>query len=217
MTRAHRLFLLSMAACLLLAAGCAERTTTPPEPMVVRGVDYDTVFDAVRDEIGADYDLMVQDREAGIVSTAYRIDPTLLEYPAQDSRSFYRRLESTLHLIRHRVAAGVTEGDDGAVRVVVTAYRQRQAYRAPTVLPIRQQYYAVMDDDVGGTIPVALEGPQRNWENLPDNHDVAIHLYSEIERAVRKRRGDIERPAEKPAGPSGFPEDTPTPEIDEAP
>ena len=170
----------------VVAAGCSSKMPPPPEPLVVQGLSYDTVFETVRTLIDERYELQVEDRQSGIISTHYRFDRTLFEYFGQDSQTFYTRLESTLHLVRHRIAAGLSRQPDGSVRVVVTAYRQRQAYSAPENIPTRMAFYDQFDTRSNALNRTDVEGRQSLWEDQPDNTVLATSLIKTMRKRLNK-------------------------------
>ncbi len=170
----------------LLCMGCRSVPEGPRAPLFVYTHTYDTVFNTIVEVLEKEYDVLEQDRDGGTVSTVYRLDRTLFEAPAQDSFSLYDRVESTLHMCRHRIRVTVDKLEDGGIAVDVQAFRQRQAFRGPQPRPIREVAYDVMDPERGDIDPLALQGMQSRWDNLSDNDALAAVVQRQIRRRLEE-------------------------------
>jgi hypothetical protein len=178
MTRLILMF--TVTATLAALTGCSAQLPPAPQPLVVADRSYDEVFAAAVDVLDDRFELMVRDKDSGIISTTYRID--LL---GGDSHTNYQSWESMLHMTRHCVAVNLKKSGDGSVEVLVTAYRQRQTYSAPVTEPLREANYDILDASANAPDPTALNGPQSRWENQPDNTALAQSVAKQIAHKLK--------------------------------
>ena len=107
---------------LVILAGCAATRAKVTNPMTVRGIDYDKLWQAGIDVISEDFDIPYMNKEEGAVRTTFREGGSLINFWESDASSFKGLIRETFHKTRRMVALNLGEAEGGA-RIEVQVFK----------------------------------------------------------------------------------------------
>jgi len=180
---------------LAVLAGCAATRAEITNPMTVRDVDYDKLWQAGIDVISEDFDIPYMNKQEGSVRTTFRESGSLINFWESNASSFRGVIRETFFKTRRMVALNLKEAEDGT-RIEARVLKQIDAsmnYPAehaiePYLFEPRQADYYPRDANL---FPLSQDAYiLRGGVWIPDGRDADLEkkLVSKILKKARTRR-----------------------------
>lgn len=157
---------------LVVVTGCASGpTAVMPNPVVIRGVPYETVWNETVDVVNDYFIVESESRIDGRIETVPTVGSTLFEPWKGDAVNYDERLEGTLQSMRRRAFVRVSSVEDGYL-VSLEVFKELEDLKKPQFADAGQAIFR--HDASPSRDPQVVTGiaPPEGW--IPVGRDFAL-------------------------------------------